>query len=448
MIIVWPDNFPFMAGAQTKPPVTSTDKKTKTGRKPISRTIRNIDDLEEWNKNWDKFSVSDMLIQLGKDGYQIAPAFYQSLQSELLLKEAETGASVSSLAQPTAQGTRALDYAKSVSPSTRNYLAEQQAADAAALERAQLQAQIDRERIAEDRRQNLLNNARALVEQQMQAKSQAQTQGVTLAGDDPFRFIGQLRGQDVAAGVQTPYDIFKGYLQGQATQQSPNITANSTTADLESALGKLQTQQPTAPSFGFAGGGTAGTMGPYEARLVGEAGSQIAPGTEVMITGASIVPRPGETTILPLQSGMQEGGVLKPGSLGVLPQLFEGVRQGLGNTRAGFGFLPEGSNTVGRLGGGYGALTTPLSQNLKRGYGELVGLGKISQQDADFVTNAIGELPAPRNAATWFSTLTPTEREAVLSLYSLAGIPQEEFDAMVESAVIKGAPRSGISLAA
>jgi hypothetical protein len=152
---------------------------------------------------------------------------------------------------------------------------------------------------------------------------------------------------------------------------------------------------------------------------------------------------------------MQEGGFLKPGSLSVFPQLFANLRSDLtmgsqdrAANRARLGFLPEGSTAIGNLGGGYGGLTTPLSQNLRRGYQELVGLGKISQADADFVVNAIGELPNPRNASRWFRALTPVEREAVLSLYKLANTPKEEFDAMVESAILSGPARQAISLAA
>jgi len=448
---------PVMAGGQTKPPKTSgTGGGGPTGGGAGIRPGAIIDstgDLKKFIRDYEDRTLLSIINELAKRGARLSPAFYGELQDAYLKAEAKTGTPFSILSGAEGAGPTIREALESGSLTGSTSAAD----NAAANYRAELQAQVDREKIAEDKRQSLLTTARALVEKQMEAKSAAQTQGVTLAGSDPFKFIGQLRGQDIAAGVQTPYDIFKGYLQGQATQESPNIIANATTQDLESALGKLEQlkqQGQNAPSFGFAGGGTANAFGPYQANLVGEAGSQIAPGTEVMITGATLIPRPGETTILPLQSGMETGGtvgsegLLKPGSLGVFPQLFEKIRSGLGNTRANLGYLPEGSTDIGNLGGPYGGLTTPLSQNLKRGYGELVKLGKISQADADFVVNAIGEIPNPRNARQWFSTLTPTELQAVQSLYKIAYTPPEEFNAMVKSALLSGPPRSSINLAA
>jgi hypothetical protein len=314
-------------------------------------------------------------------------------------------------------------------------------------------AEQDRIAREEARRQNLLSIARDLVQSQIGERSRAQTQSVELAGDDPFRFLGQIHGQAVG-NTKTPYDIFKDKLGTIATAQVPNITGNESIADLESAIQKLQgmQQQPVGAGIGFAQGGTTPMPGPLQARLIGEAGSVIAPGTEVLITGG------GQATVLPLGPGMQQGGLVDTDlgqvNLGVVPQLFDRLRKdiyGLGGPSGGsysqLGYLePNQAAGSPQLGAGYGALASPL--DLRPGYSDLVKAGVISQKDADTIINAIGLLPSPRKAAMFLRSLTPVEKEAVVSLYKLAGIPENELGAMLESATITGPQRQAVRYAA
>lgn len=312
------------------------------------------------------------------------------------------------------------------------------------------QDRLAREQLAESKRQTLLSTAGQLVEAQMSERQRASEQSVQLAGNDPFRFLAQIHQQQVG-DVRTPYDIFKERIGAQATAPVPQLSPNATVEDLESAIGKLQGQQQQPPvqgaGIGFAGGGQAPLPGPLQARLIGEQGSYIAPGTEVLLTGN------GQATVVPLGQGMQQGGQtpLSQANLTVLPQLFERLRRDVTGDRPGsysrYGFLEPGqAGREPRFGAGYGALAQPLS--LKQGYQDLVGGGVIGQQDADRIVNLIGLLPNPRNASAWLRNLSPTEKEAVISAYKLAGIPETEFDAMLQSATLAGPQRQAIRFAA
>jgi len=315
---------------------------------------------------------------------------------------------------------------------------------------------LAREAAQETRRQNLLQAALSLTNTQTQERQNARDQSVKLAGTDPFRFLAQIH-QQAVGDVQTPYDIFKGYLGQTATAPIPQINASSSIDDLESAIGKLQTaqqQSQNAPSgaYGFAMGGSLPT-GPLQARLVGEQGSQIAPGTEVMITGN------GQTTVLPLGPGFEQGGTspLSEASLTVLPDLFRNLRydtssfgvknRGISNTSLGFlepGQANQGANA--RFGQGYGARAEPLS--LRPGYQDLVKGGVISQQDADRIVNLISVLPNPRNAAYLLRSvpLSSTEWQALVSAYKLAGVPEEDLKQELASATLTGPTRQAVAV--
>jgi len=344
-----------------------------------------------------------------------------------------------------------------VLPGSSSRDAQAKALDEAQAERLRQQTLIDEQQLElqrqaaqETRRQNLLQAALSLTNTQTQERQNARNQSVQLAGTDPFRFLAQIH-QQAVGDVQTPYDIFKGYLGQTATQPIPQVNANSSIQDLESAVGKLQQaqqQSQNAPTsaYGFATGGSL-PAGSLQARLVGEQGSQIAPGTEVMITGN------GQTTVLPLGPGFQQGGALSDASLTVLPDLFRNLRMDITGGQPGsytrLGYLEPGQATQGtnaRFGRGYGALAEPLS--LRPGYQDLVKSGIISQPDADRIVGLIGLLPSPRAAAAALRNLTPGEQSSLLSAYRLAGIPDEDFKALVASATLEGPRRTGISLAA
>lgn len=460
--------------------ITRQPKGTTGGRGPTPPdVIDSNDDLKKYIRDYENRSLLSIINELAKKGRRLSAGYYKELQDAFLKLEEKTGTPFSILSGAEGAGPTIRQALEAGTLTGTGSTGRDQAAQD--LDRAQAahllaQEQIDRERIAEDKRQNLLNTARALIEAKMTERATARGQAIQSAGNDPFRFLAQINQSRVGADVQTPYDIFKNQLGGIASQQVPNISPNATVQDLESAISKLGAQsQPQGSGIGFAGGGM---PGPYEANLVGEAGSQIAPGTEVMITGATLVPRPGETTILPLGRGFQTGGSLTSNpfaapnqdiynadekqkqalrdqyenvDLTVVPQLFERLRSdvtgGAPYSYSQLGFLEPGQ--AGRLpqfGAGYGAMATPLT--LRSGYQDLVKAGVVSQEASDRIVNAIGNLPNPRNAAAYLKNLTPTEKEALISAYRLAGISRDDYDALVKSATISGPSRTAVNLAA
>jgi len=458
-------------GTGTKPPKTSggTTGGGPTGGGAGIRPPAVIDsaaDLKKFIRNWEDMPLLSIINQLAKKGLRLTAGYYAELQDRLLKEEERTGIPVSILAGVEGPGpviSEALGTGgRGLGGDTRNYLAEQNAADAAAMERAQLSAQIDRERIAEDKRQNLLSTARQLIENRTTERSAARTQGTELAGKDPFRLTASLQGVALGSDVQTPYDIFKSQVGSVATQQIPQISPNANMADLESAIQKLSGPSgKTGVPFlgGFEGGGTANTMGPYEARLIGEAGSRIAPGTEVMITGN------GQATVIPLSPGMQMGGTLdlegdkvdwNQVSLGTYPSALQNLRRSFGvsegplsaQSRSRLGFFGEGGATQmgnARLGTGAGAVA-PLT--ITPGLLDLKKAGRIDDMGVQRLSEMIGYLPNVRNAAVEFQKLSPVELEAILSLYKLAGVDSDTFNYLLKSAQIQGPARTGISLAA
>ena len=346
-------------------------------------------------------------------------------------------------------------------------LTRAQAADIAESQRlARERLELERQQLAENRRQNLLSTARSLIETREQSRRGAREIGASLAGNDPFRLTGSLQGVALGPDIQTPYDIFKTQVGAVATQEVPPISPNATIQDLESAIGKLSGNQPSVggvpfgPNLtaGFAAGGSAEVLGPYEARLVGEQGSMIAPGTEVMITGG------GQTTILPLQSGMQTGGTLtdfQNVSLGTFPSAFRNLRRSLGvpedfgplsaGSRARLGFAAEGGGVpIGeaQFGKGFGQLGSPLT--LERGLRDLQKSGLVDEAGVKRLTELIGYLPSPRSAAVQLRSalLNPAEKESLISAYRLAGVTPDVLQALLDSANLTGAPRSAVRIGA
>ena len=334
--------------------------------------------------------------------------------------------------------------------------------------------ELERQKILEDRRQNLLNTARSLIESRISEKNEAMGRGAGLLGKDVFRAAATLGGSVLGPGAETPFDIFKGENARIATQELPQIGPNSTIADLESAIQKLQNPQsaPVVPLAGMAGGGMAGPGGlsfgnSKRAVLLGEG---TGTGEEVGIFDPAVG---GITEVIPLAGGAQEGLVteeqrrqqlqekINKVSLSPFPERFRNLRSSLGisgdfdvyqpltdpTIRSRLGVLPEAipleQSTFGRPAG---ALGEPLS--IGRGLQEAVNLGVLSPEAAKRMANLIGFLPNPRNAASQMGTLNPSEKEAILSLYALAGISADDYKFLVDSATISGKARSAVSLAA
>lgn len=150
--------------------------------------------------------------------------------------------------------------------------------------------------------------------------------------------IAELTGVDPVAGTVAAFGgVQRGTTQAQASmaqnkafvnQAVPTVDENAAVPQIQAVIDQLnQNQPPVMPSIGFAGGGNFG-YGPQfgtrkTATLVGEAGSQIAPGTEVAIDD----PATGQTEIIPLttgglgSTGMDTGGIFgSPSTLGDIPE--------------------------------------------------------------------------------------------------------------------------------
>lgn len=370
------------------------------------------------------------------------------------------------------------------------------------------QAEIDRElRLREAR----LATARDLVGIRSAEAREARTQGVSLAGDDPFRFTAIARGLAGPTGT-TPSAAFKGNLAQAGNFQAPDLTGLDSNA-LESVIGKLsQSNVPQGGTLGFAHGGTIGAAGARpgdgsRAIEVGEAGPEI------------LILRPdGSVEVVPKMGSAQFGGEF---DLGGFTSLFRSLRQSTGLTgsvleagtdvrapllgveasrlgafqRAPGTLLtspdtstvfvidetgalrPFTNNSIfqqsGFSGGdvqtipahqlaqfrtGAGISNEPFSlgqqprasfqsfaEPLNTGFGfqDLArAVPGFSSQDANRIANLIGFLPAPfKIPASFFLTLLPAEKQALISAYRLAGVPQEDFNHLLTAPQLSFAPQ-------
>lgn len=190
------------------------------------------------------------------------------------------------------------------------------------------QAEIDRElRLREAR----LTTARDLVNIRSAEAREARTQGVGLAGDDPFKFTAISRGLAGPTGT-TPSAAFKTNLAQAGSFQAPDLTGLDSNA-LESVIGKLSqlnTPQQTGP-FGFAHGGTVdvrsragGATQPGDGTVAIEVGEPIngQPNPEIVIL------RPdGSVEVVRKIGAAQTGGTFDFGGFG---SLFNSLRQSVG----------------------------------------------------------------------------------------------------------------------
>lgn len=295
------------------------------------------------------------------------------------------------------------------------------------------QAEIDRElRLRESR----LSTARDLVGLRSAEAREARTQGTSLAGSDPFRFLAVARGLQPPTG-QTPTAGFKENLLGAAQFQSPDLTGLDSNA-LQSVIGKLS--QSNAPqgsaTLGFAHGGTvspAGVSGPdgSQAIRVGEAGPEI------------MILRPdGSVEVVPMAGSAQEGGVFDLGGFGPLfqrlrtsanigPHFNPGFASGdtLDRARSKFGFLPVGAEQ--ETDAPFQAFAGPLL-NVRSGLNEAFrfqGLsGGAASAEALRISEIVKQLPAPfKIPPAFFNSLFPAEQSALISAYRFAGVPEDDF---------------------
>ncbi|KKK99455.1 hypothetical protein LCGC14_2632580, partial [marine sediment metagenome] len=417
------------------------------------------------------------------------------------------GASAGEGAPPAFSSTKAAADLRFQQEQALNAQAAQVAADAARAREAfqEEQAEIDRElRLREAR----LATARDLVGIKSAEAREARTQGVQLAGDDPFRFTAIARGLAGPTGT-TPSAGFKENLAQAGSFQAPDLTGLDSAA-LESAISKLSQTTPQGPgTFGFAHGGILSSSGAQRGT-----GAQAVPvgenGPEIMIL------RPdGSVEVVPMVAGAQTGGGF---DLGGVESLFSSLRQsvgaqgflrqpGLGGHTIGFSdvlnrsqastlgarqrglgsFVVTGNSPVfmvtetglrpisnpdvlralgGSLGdveqltagqfsrlrqgneigeafrdvgaassfrparstGAFGAFGEPL--NTRFGFQDLAqATPGFSAQDAERIARLIGFLPAPfKIPPSFFNTLLPAEKTALISAYRLSGVPEADFE--------------------
>lgn len=385
--------------------------------------------------------------------------------------------------------------------STRNFAAEQAAADAAQAARdeaqrkwqaeqdeAQRKWQENQNRIAaeEARRQSLLSTATQLLEGRRQSRDIALSRGSELAGEDIFRFLANVHQKAVPQGTMTPIDVFKAQNAQIATAQAPTIGPDSTIGDLESAISKMtQMQQeeeqsragpfaafgmPASSSSGFAYGGSVSPAGirfgtTKRAVLLGD--KTINGDEEIGIYDAAR--GTGITEVIPLAGGAETGAEFQTPeqewkeleqSLTVLPQLFQTLRRDVGGVQNQYaGGLPsQGANLSGlgylspaqaaRTGatrfGQRGALAEPL--RLKSGLEDFAQLGLTTPEEAQRLSDLVGILPAPHKAARYLRGLLPSEAKAVISAYRLARFPTADLEAVLKESMIAGPARTGVSL--
>ena len=438
------------------------------------------------------------------------------------VRTAPSGSAAPSFASTQAAQTQAETFAREQAAQ-----AAKVAADAAEARRVfdEEQAEIDRElRLREAR----LATARDLVGIRSAEAREARTQGVSLAGEDPFRFTAIARGLAGPTGT-TPSAGFKQNLAQAGSFQAPDLTGLDSNA-LESVIGKLsQSNVPQgSPTLGFAQGGTIGVgrTQPGDGTVAIEVGEPVngMPNPEIVILrpdgSVEVVRKVGAAQtggtfdfggFGPLFRNLRQSvgfggtpgrGVELPGFLGasnVLPSGFasmlgarqrglgqlvssggpevfmvtpEGLRhvgsretltEGLGRSFSevenlsadAFARLQQGIGTGGVLGleeargfeqfprsqGTFGAFGQPLTA--RGGLSDLAQAQPgFSQQDASRITQLIGFLPAPFKIPTsFFQTLLPAEKTALISAYRLAGVQEEDFSHLLTAPQLSFAPQ-------
>jgi len=261
------------------------------------------------------------------------------------------------------------------------------------LERLQAQRAIQLEQMQEESamKRQRLSEAGSLAQTAATVQQRTRDLIAQLTGVDPIRAAVRMQGGLGGVGA-SPAESFMASNRAFVNQPIPVPNENSTIPEIGQTIQQLQGMQsaPTAPYLGFAGGGTIdmqqGPDGAYQmaptaptmpigvggggggmlplalgtaapqgqqpdiqqgttkrAVLIGEAGSKIAPGTEVGIIDQS-KPGAGITEIIPLVSSAQGGGYYG--------QTYDPatIAQALGPVYGSLGF---GAGNVPKYAGGY-----------------------------------------------------------------------------------------------
>jgi hypothetical protein len=151
----------------------------------------------------------------------------------------------------------------------------------------------------------------------------------------------------------------------------------------------------------------------------------------------AVLPQQGNSLISYPQQQPQQQATLNPLNYTVLPEQFAGLRASMDGN---LGIANTYSSQPAQFGRGLGQINAP---DLYRGYIE----AGVPELEARRVANLIGTLPNPRNAAVAFSRLNPADKMNVISAYRLAGIDEETFMALVNSAMVVGPERRALAVA-
>jgi hypothetical protein len=424
-------------------------------------------------------SVTIVTDPLGEQFYEFNVADPGLLRDlGFLPKEGGTGRAPPSFASTQAAQTQAETFAREQAEAARGFAEEQ--------------AEIDRElRLREAR----LATARDLVNIKSAEAREARTQGTSLAGEDPFRFLAVARGLQGPTGT-TPSAGFKQNLLGAAQFQPPDLTGLDSNA-LESVISKLsQSNAPTgSPTLGFAHGGTigAGTTKPGDGTVAFDVGEAIGG----MPNPETVILRPdGSVEVVQKIGAAQQGGTFdllrgvsspatstqpvtstQPGvfDLGGFASLFKRLRQeifrstnadpgfadvlrgfesGIPNVsganrsrvRSIFGFLPPGAEQ--ETSAPFQAFAGPVSrifQGIKEAF-EFQGVPNATSE-ALRASNLIGLLPAPHKIpVSFFQALFPAEKTALVSAYRLAGVSEADFEHLRTAPQLSFAPQGATAV--
>jgi len=314
-------------------------------------------------------------------------------------------------------------------------------------------AALEREELAQRQKEALLQSATSLANQRVQERAEARRQRITIAGNDPFRLAASLQARPAGAGP-TPYDALKAQVAGVSTQDIPQVGPQSTVQDLESSIAKMQamnmevTGNPLAGS-GMAMGGSLTAKGPQ----FGGAGYGVLVGDREINGDEELVHiRPdGVTEVIPIVGHAAEGAVL-PQSPQVLPRTFQNydnlnltvVPEQFASLRAGmygqYGIASGYSSEPAKFGRGLGQIT---DLNFAQGLME----AGMTPEDANRMAQLIGTLPNPRNIGPVYQRMNPVDKMNIKSVYALAGIDPDTFEALAQSSLILGPERRALAIA-
>jgi len=311
------------------------------------------------------------------------------------LTDKQNAGLLASLGLTAGEGGGGVSANTSAEIASRESIAAADRAQALELEKLRNQQALELERMQEESsmKRQRLSEAGSLAQTAATVQQRTRDLIAQLTGVDPVRAAVGMQGGLLGPG-QTPAESFMSANRAFVNQPIPVPSEQSDIPSLEQTIGQLQGMQqgPQAPALGLATGGTIdmqqGPDGAYQmaqppmmgmagqqppmpeqpaspdqgiqpgttkqAILVGEKGSKIAPGTEVMVVDSA---NPGRTEIIPLVSTAQGGLTYDPGTIAkALSSVYGSLGFGVGNVpRYSGGYYSGGPNAQGWSPLGYAA---------------------------------------------------------------------------------------------